>query len=153
MAKASFSVLFALIFLFLQEGLQLYTGTVTAAASDVSGLSYGFYDKSCPNLEEIIQNVVFQKFKEAFNTAAGALRIFFHDCFVEVGSVPAPNITTSLPLSISFKLLGISIVIKGALKAQVPPLPAVAPRLEHFQPKQCCFGWISYFNLSKTVSL
>ena len=93
MAKVSFSVLFALVFMFLQEGLVFvpYTGTVTAAASDVSGLSYGFYDKSCPNLEEIIQNVVFQKFKEAFNTATGALRIFFHDSFVEVGFVPAPN--------------------------------------------------------------
>ncbi|XVF67034.1 hypothetical protein PTKIN_Ptkin10aG0088600 [Pterospermum kingtungense] len=46
-------------------------------------LSYDFYNKSCPNVERIIHNVVSQKLVEAPVTAAGALRIFFHDCFVE----------------------------------------------------------------------
>ncbi|RVW51433.1 Peroxidase 50 [Vitis vinifera] len=60
----------------------------TATAYNASGLSYDFYEKSCPNVERIIHNVVSQKLTEAFSTAGGALRIFFHDCFVEVGSVP-----------------------------------------------------------------
>ncbi|KAJ4830635.1 hypothetical protein Tsubulata_036744 [Turnera subulata] len=47
------------------------------------GLSYDFYDRTCPNVEKIIHNVVSQKLLEAPVTAAGALRIFFHDCFVE----------------------------------------------------------------------
>ncbi|KAL6332745.1 hypothetical protein AAG906_014655 [Vitis piasezkii] len=79
MAKVSFSLLFALYFLFLQWGLVPYTAT----AYNASGLSYDFYEKSCPNVERIIHNVVSQKLTEAFSTAGGALRIFFHDCFVE----------------------------------------------------------------------
>lgn len=50
-------------------------------------LSYDFYSKSCPNVEKIIHTVVSQKLLEAPVTAAGALRIFFHDCFVEVRSI------------------------------------------------------------------
>ncbi|KAF8378917.1 hypothetical protein HHK36_030266 [Tetracentron sinense] len=46
-------------------------------------LSYDFYNKSCPNVERIIHNVVSQKLLESPTTAAGALRLFFHDCFVE----------------------------------------------------------------------
>ncbi|XVF01747.1 hypothetical protein REPUB_Repub04eG0115400 [Reevesia pubescens] len=49
----------------------------------VVDLSYDFYNNSCPNVERIIHNVVSQKLIEAPVTAAGALRIFFHDCFVE----------------------------------------------------------------------
>lgn len=93
MAKNSFSFVFALCFLFLQWGLIPYTAT--ASASNVSGLSYDFYDKSCPNVEGIIHNVVSQKLAEAFPTAGGALRIFFHDCFVEVGSAP-PTLRSGL---------------------------------------------------------
>ncbi|KAI3949886.1 hypothetical protein MKW92_003909 [Papaver armeniacum] len=46
-------------------------------------LSYDFYNRSCPNVERIVHNVVSQKLLEAPTTAAGALRLFFHDCFVE----------------------------------------------------------------------
>ncbi|EOX99064.1 Uncharacterized protein TCM_007682 [Theobroma cacao] len=53
-------------------------------STNVVDLSYDFYNKSCPNVEQIIHNVVSQKLLEAPVTAAGALRIFFHDCFVEI---------------------------------------------------------------------
>ncbi|KAK6282152.1 hypothetical protein POUND7_015977 [Theobroma cacao] len=53
-------------------------------STNVVDLSYDFYNKSCPNVEQIIHNVVSQKLLEAPVTAAGALRIFFHDCFVEM---------------------------------------------------------------------
>ncbi|KAJ4830634.1 hypothetical protein Tsubulata_936744 [Turnera subulata] len=46
-------------------------------------LRYGFYDESCPDAERIIFNAVADKFSEAPESTAGALRIFFHDCFVE----------------------------------------------------------------------
>jgi len=55
-----------------------------ARGPNALGLSYDFYNKTCPNVEKIIHNVVSQKLLEAPVTAAGALRIFFHDCFVEV---------------------------------------------------------------------
>ncbi|XP_068640235.1 peroxidase 41-like [Aristolochia californica] len=48
-----------------------------------SPLSYDFYKTSCPNVEKIIRTVTTQKLLEAPTTAAGALRIFFHDCFVD----------------------------------------------------------------------
>ncbi|KAG6768320.1 hypothetical protein POTOM_027228 [Populus tomentosa] len=54
-----------------------------ARGPNALGLSYDFYNKTCPNVEKIIHNVVSQKLLEAPVTAAGALRIFFHDCFVE----------------------------------------------------------------------
>lgn len=46
-------------------------------------LSLGYYSKTCPQAEQVIHDVMVQKQKEAFVTAAGALRIFFHDCFVQ----------------------------------------------------------------------
>ncbi|KAG6767202.1 hypothetical protein POTOM_028392 [Populus tomentosa] len=54
-----------------------------ARGPNALGLSYDFYNKTCPNVEKIIHNVVSQKLLEAPVAAAGALRIFFHDCFVE----------------------------------------------------------------------
>ncbi|MCL7026008.1 hypothetical protein MKW94_028730 [Papaver nudicaule] len=54
-----------------------------AIENDNRQLSYDFYNKSCPNIERIVHNVVSQKLLEAPTTAAGALRLFFHDCFVE----------------------------------------------------------------------
>lgn len=46
------------------------------------GLSLDYYSKTCPQVEQIIHGVMAQKQREAFVTAAGTLRIFFHDCFV-----------------------------------------------------------------------
>ncbi|KAH9314113.1 hypothetical protein KI387_022740 [Taxus chinensis] len=46
-------------------------------------LSKNFYADSCPNVERIVRNVVRQKLKENPTSAPGALRLFFHDCFVE----------------------------------------------------------------------
>ncbi|ERN09381.1 peroxidase 31 [Amborella trichopoda] len=46
-------------------------------------LSSEYYRESCPNVDRIVKNVVTQKLLEAPTTAAGALRLFFHDCFVE----------------------------------------------------------------------
>lgn len=57
------------------------------SSSNGLGLSFDFYDETCPNVENIIRNVVTQKLREAPVTAAGALRIFFHDCFVEVSYI------------------------------------------------------------------
>ncbi|CAF2068891.1 unnamed protein product [Brassica oleracea var. botrytis] len=45
-------------------------------------LRTGFYQRSCPNLENIVRNAVRQKFQQTFVTAPATLRLFFHDCFV-----------------------------------------------------------------------
>ena len=43
-----------------------------------------FYAKTCPNVESIVKNVVSQKYVQTFVTVPGTLRLFFHDCMVEV---------------------------------------------------------------------
>lgn len=63
--------------------LSLHLFFIPGNAAETLSLSYDFYQKSCPNVEKIIHSVVSQKLLEAPVTAAGALRIFFHDCFVE----------------------------------------------------------------------
>ncbi|KAK1296478.1 Peroxidase 41 [Acorus calamus] len=54
-----------------------------SSSTSLSSLSYDYYNQTCPNIEKIIYDVVFQKLSETRNVAVGALRIFFHDCFVE----------------------------------------------------------------------
>lgn len=47
-------------------------------------LKTNYYANTCPNVESIVRNVVNQKFKQTFVTVPAVLRLFFHDCFVEV---------------------------------------------------------------------
>lgn len=49
-----------------------------------SELKRNYYAKICPNVENIVRKAVEKKFKETFVTVPGTLRLFFHDCFVEV---------------------------------------------------------------------
>lgn len=47
-------------------------------------LSTDYYAKICPNLEKIVLDVVTQKVKSGPIPAPGVIRLFFHDCFVNV---------------------------------------------------------------------
>lgn len=47
-------------------------------------LKTNYYANTCPNVESIVRNVVNQKFQQTFVTIPAVLRLFFHDCFVEV---------------------------------------------------------------------
>ncbi|GAU26247.1 hypothetical protein TSUD_224380, partial [Trifolium subterraneum] len=42
-----------------------------------------FYDKSCPNVEEIVKSVVAKAVAKEPRMAASLLRLHFHDCFVK----------------------------------------------------------------------
>ncbi|MCO5606354.1 hypothetical protein L7F22_060542 [Adiantum nelumboides] len=53
-----------------------------AGGGPASGLSFDYYSRTCPQVEQVIKAVMVEKQREAFVTAAGTLRIFFHDCFV-----------------------------------------------------------------------
>lgn len=56
-----------------------------AAASSVNGqLSPTFYARSCPNLQSIVQNAMRQAVNTERRIGASILRLFFHDCFVQV---------------------------------------------------------------------
>ncbi|KAK4286249.1 hypothetical protein QN277_002831 [Acacia crassicarpa] len=50
--------------------------------SSQAQLQQGFYAKSCPKAEKIIQDFVTQHIKNAPSLAAPLLRMVFHDCFV-----------------------------------------------------------------------
>jgi peroxidase len=55
-----------------------------AQAPVVKGLAYNFFAQTCPNLENIVRNHLTKVLKSDNGQAPGLLRIFFHDCFVQV---------------------------------------------------------------------
>jgi len=62
----------------------LHVSQTQAKPSPVKGLSYSFYSKTCPKLETIVRNHLKKVFKNDNGQAPALLRIFFHDCFVQV---------------------------------------------------------------------
>ncbi|CAD6209610.1 unnamed protein product [Miscanthus lutarioriparius] len=54
------------------------------AAAASAQLSADFYKASCPDAEKIIFGVVEKRFKADPGTAAGLLRLVFHDCFANL---------------------------------------------------------------------
>lgn len=50
-----------------------------------AALSEDFYDRTCPEMEAIVRQVMVEKLGAGQNiTAPSTLRLFFHDCFVQV---------------------------------------------------------------------
>ncbi|KAJ8541486.1 hypothetical protein K7X08_002302 [Anisodus acutangulus] len=71
----------------------------------VKGLSWSFYESSCPQLESIIRKRLQKQIKDDVGQAAGLLRLHFHDCFVQGcdssvlldGSAGGPSEQTAIP--------------------------------------------------------
>lgn len=57
---------------------------VQASVTIVDGLSWTFYNSSCPELESIVRTHLKTVFEKDIGQAAGLLRLHFHDCFVQV---------------------------------------------------------------------
>ncbi|KAJ7548702.1 hypothetical protein O6H91_07G086400 [Diphasiastrum complanatum] len=49
----------------------------------VSGLAYGFYNSSCPSAENTVKTSIQSFLSSNVSQAAGVIRLFFHDCFVQ----------------------------------------------------------------------
>lgn len=47
-------------------------------------LKTNFYANICPNVESIVKSAVTKKFQQTFVTVPATIRLFFHDCFVQV---------------------------------------------------------------------
>jgi hypothetical protein len=60
------------------------------------GLSYAYYYKTCKGAEKIVRDVVQAEIKRNRGIGAGLIRLFFHDCFVQVYKYSNPSITSSL---------------------------------------------------------
>jgi peroxidase len=58
------------------------------AAYDSGGLSKDYYSSSCPKLEYYVREEVTRKKNETVVTIPAVLRLFFHDCFVNVSPSP-----------------------------------------------------------------
>ncbi|KAG6625957.1 peroxidase 12-like [Carya illinoinensis] len=56
---------------------------VQASVTIVDGLSWTFYNSSCPELESIVRTHLKTVFEKDIGQAAGLLRLHFHDCFVQ----------------------------------------------------------------------
>ncbi|XP_010272054.1 PREDICTED: peroxidase 41-like [Nelumbo nucifera] len=60
----------------------LFVSSFTISPSE-SKLTTDYYSKSCPQFEDTIREIVTSKQITSPTTAAGTLRLFFHDCMVE----------------------------------------------------------------------
>lgn len=50
-------------------------------------LQVGFYEKTCPNAEKIVKEVMGQVMSVAPSLSGPLLRMHFHDCFVRVNCI------------------------------------------------------------------
>uniref|UniRef100_A0A0D9W5Y1 Peroxidase n=1 Tax=Leersia perrieri TaxID=77586 RepID=A0A0D9W5Y1_9ORYZ len=62
--------------------LLAFLAAAPSSAAAASRLSPNYYRHSCPRVEQIVADVVAAKQRANPSTAAGTLRLFFHDCFV-----------------------------------------------------------------------
>ncbi|MCO5600045.1 hypothetical protein L7F22_054153 [Adiantum nelumboides] len=79
--------------------------TLKTLAELVDGLSWSFYEESCPLLQSIVYSTLKPFLDDDITQAAGILRLHFHDCFVQGcdasvlldGSTSGPSEQSAIP--------------------------------------------------------
>ncbi|KAH6781827.1 Peroxidase superfamily protein [Perilla frutescens var. hirtella] len=97
-------------------------------------LRENFYISSCPNVENIVRQVVTTKISQTFVTIPATVRLFFHDCFVEgcdasvVIASPINDAEKDAPDNLSLAGDGFDTVVKAkqAVEAQCPGIVSCA---------------------------
>ncbi|CAD6240365.1 unnamed protein product [Miscanthus lutarioriparius] len=107
------------------RALWLTTAVVAALAAAAGAqaqlsLSPGFYDATCPGLQPIVRRVVARAVRMEPRMGASLLRLFFHDCFVNLGG---PRWTVPLGRRDARNTSA------GAANANLPPPDASLPTL------------------------
>jgi hypothetical protein len=70
--------------------------SVSLASSYVeSSLEYDFYRQTCPQAEAIVRSSMARIYSEHQDVSPALLRLFFHDCFIEVAA-PFPSFSSLL---------------------------------------------------------
>jgi peroxidase len=64
--------------------LSAIAAAVCLAQPGAAALKVDYYASTCPNVEAIVRGVVQQKMQATIRTIGSTIRLFFHDCFVEV---------------------------------------------------------------------
>ncbi|MCD7459356.1 Peroxidase 51 [Datura stramonium] len=86
--------------LFTAVALSIFSVSIVLMPNLASAqLRTNYYANTCPNVESIVRNVVNQKFKQTFVTVPAVLRLFFHDCFVEVRNTAEKDHPDNLSLA------------------------------------------------------
>jgi peroxidase len=73
----------------MELGLVRLVAVALAAAAFVTAagaLSPSFYDATCPGLQATVRHGVAQAVQKEARMGASLLRLFFHDCFVNVSN-------------------------------------------------------------------
>lgn len=69
------------------RGLSLVMAVLCAiTAAGEAQLTESFYASTCPSVEAVVSQTVATKVSQTFTTIPATLRLFFHDCFVEVAN-------------------------------------------------------------------
>ncbi|KAA8530275.1 hypothetical protein F0562_004984 [Nyssa sinensis] len=98
-------------------------------------LTLNYYQKSCPRFEQIVQDTITNKQITSPTTAAGTLRLFFHDCFVEgcdasvlASSTPFNKAERDADINLSLPGDGFDVIVrsKTALELACPGIVSCA---------------------------
>ena len=108
---------------------------VTMAMTAESKLTPDYYAQSCPQMAQLISDVVTSKQISSPTTAAGALRVFFHDCFLNgcdasilVSSTPFNRAERDSDINLSLPGDGFDVIVraKTAIELSCPGIVSCA---------------------------